>query len=658
MSNFIKQIKMSNWIWLLSIYLVTVIFLLLANITTLSMVTYESADFAANSLLIQDAKSFSLWVGNYSRVGFNHPGPAILYVLAIGELIFHDWLHLVDFPFTGQLIAVAFYNAYWIILIFIAFNRLSASRITAIATLSIFLLTLALMNYEFFNGIWMPNLYLFPFAVMLASIARLIDGKADSLQALALSSGFLINGHVSFVAILGIILVFTLIANYLMLRNLKHTGRVIFSPTFVIENKTVLALACLTLFAFFIPLIIKTITDFPGPVMQYATFSGGHKPNSLGAAAEFVAYYWGGWTIAAIALVAACAVFFLSSRLPQDLRSCIKAGTLSLIAATFSLLFYARYGIDFLDQRYIGFFYYSVPALAAGYTALLLASRIGSKPRVLLGSSLAVLITTFVIINKPVEYSYFYSYTGVVNAFEQLNSIHSNSPLVLNLADGSDWAQVWTSTLALQAYADRKNSHLFCINKNWHLSYTKEHRCSPDEARQGKQLTVTTQNKYPNEKAVLTSLGVSFYMPPDITERGSVTIANSADDFKTWYLGSGWSSPEKEFVWSEGTEGHLYLSISPGEIGTLDLDLQAFVPKANSKQDVSFYLNDTFVTHTQFSQKNGHQQVRIPITGNPRTLDIKMVIERPISPLETSGSSDSRRLGVALFGFKFDGVKQ
>ncbi|MEB0122545.1 hypothetical protein QN391_17865 [Pseudomonas sp. CCI1.2] len=658
MSNFIKPIKISNRLWMFFIFLATVIFLLMADITTIKLATYESGDFAANSLLIQEAKSFSLWVGNYSRVGFNHPGPAILYVLAIGELLFHDWLHIVQYPFAGQLIAVAFYNAFWIVLLLSAFNRLCASRTAAVATLSVFLLTLALMDYEFFNGIWMPNLYLFPFAVMLVSIARLTDGKVDSLQALALSSGFLINGHVSFVALLGIILIFTVIANYVLLRQSKPTGRVIVSPAFLTANKRPLVLAGLTLFVFFIPLIIKTITDFPGPVMQYAAFGDGHEPNPLSAAVEFITYYWGGGAFAAIALVVACALFFLSSRLPQDLRSSVKAGTAALVAATFSLLFYARYGIDFLDQRYIGYFYYSVPALAAAYIALLLTHWIGSRPRVLLGASLAALIATFVIIDKPVGYDYFYRYTGVADAYEQLNAIRTDSPLVLNLSDGPAWGQIWTSTLALQVYADRKNFPLFCINKNWHLSNTKAYRCSPEEVRKGKQLSVTAENQYPNEKATLTSLGVSFYTIPDINQRGSVTLDNSIDDFKTWFLASGWSNSEKEFVWSDGPQAHLYLAVAPGSAGNIDLDLQAFVPLADSEQNVTFYLNDTLVTHALFTQKSVRQRVRIPVTGKQRRLDIKIIIEHPLSPQEISGSGDTRKLGVALFGFEFQGVKQ
>jgi hypothetical protein len=43
---------------------------------------YEDFDAGANSILIQQAMRFTLLIGNYSREGFNHPGPAYMYVQA------------------------------------------------------------------------------------------------------------------------------------------------------------------------------------------------------------------------------------------------------------------------------------------------------------------------------------------------------------------------------------------------------------------------------------------------------------------------------------------------------------------------------------------------------------------------------------------------
>ena len=58
----------------------------------------EITDFAANSLLVQQARHFSLLTGHYSRWHFHHPGPAFLYLFALGELIFHDILHVAPAP--------------------------------------------------------------------------------------------------------------------------------------------------------------------------------------------------------------------------------------------------------------------------------------------------------------------------------------------------------------------------------------------------------------------------------------------------------------------------------------------------------------------------------------------------------------------------------
>lgn len=330
MSNLINRSNSLSRISICAFYLVTVSFLLLANLDTLKGVTYEGSDFAANSVLIQSAKNFSLWTGNYSRVGFYHPGPAILYVLTAGEVIFHDWFHLVEHPFAGQIIAVSFYNALWITLAFIGFHRLSQSKSIALGALSVLLLTLALMEHSLFNGIWMPYMYVFPFVIAVMAIGRVIDGKTDSLQSLAISSGFLINGHASFIGILGVLLIVSLAGNYLIYRRQPQSERILLSPLFITRHKKSLSLACLMLSLFFIPLVVKTITAFPGPVKEYASFSGGHETNSLANSVTFMASYWGGrlWAVLGLALLALA--FLVSPRAPQELRTRVQSLAASL----------------------------------------------------------------------------------------------------------------------------------------------------------------------------------------------------------------------------------------------------------------------------------------------------------------------------------------
>jgi len=61
--------------------------LLARNAFLFSAPEYEDADMGANSILIEQARRFTLLVGNYSRDGFNHPGPAFLYVESWGESV-------------------------------------------------------------------------------------------------------------------------------------------------------------------------------------------------------------------------------------------------------------------------------------------------------------------------------------------------------------------------------------------------------------------------------------------------------------------------------------------------------------------------------------------------------------------------------------------
>jgi len=53
----------------------------------------DSAGYsAATDMLVQDAKRLALLHGNYSRVGFYHPGPHLFYLMAAGEFLFRDLL--------------------------------------------------------------------------------------------------------------------------------------------------------------------------------------------------------------------------------------------------------------------------------------------------------------------------------------------------------------------------------------------------------------------------------------------------------------------------------------------------------------------------------------------------------------------------------------
>ncbi|MCD5995595.1 hypothetical protein KDX38_18450 [Pseudomonas sp. CDFA 602] len=661
MSNVINRFNSLNRVSISVFYIVTVALLLLANFSTINAVTHEAGDFAANSVLIQRAKDFSLWVGNYSRVGFNHPGPAILYVLAAGETVFHDVLHLVDFPFAGQIMAVAFYNAFWITLAFVGFHRLTQSTLVALACVSVLLLMLGLIDYSFFNGIWMPHMYLFPFVVALMAIGRVIDGKIDSLQALAISSGFLINGHVSFVGVLGVVLITAIVSNYLIFRGQAKTDRIIASPSFLVRHKVPLGLSCLTLFLFFIPLVIKTITDFPGPIHDYATFSGGHNANSLADSLVFVASYWGGVLWGALGLGLLTLAWWACGRMQQEARTRIRALVASIFAATFALLFYARYGIDMLSERYVGLFYYAAPSLAIAYSVMVLLSstRLGSFKAVLLPGSLVVLAVTFSVINKPVPYTQHYGLPGIKTTFNALQSQRTTgNVLVLDLDTANNWPHVWSSVAGLEAFSARKGIKLFCVNQNWHILFTKAYRCSDEEVRSGKRLTVTAYNGYPDKTPALSAMGLSFYSDEvfSIAGRGALTVVKDRPVFSRDLLASGWAGVEADRVWSEDKQARLLFKTTAQSAGHVKLDLEAFLPTPQSSQLVTFVLDGKQVGQAKFSPGKARQTISIPVAASDQVQTLQLQIDKPISPQSAGLSDDARELGVALFGLEFDGV--
>src|ERR1700684_1020412 len=98
------------WVWVAP-FAVMLTVLLVRNAFLFSTPEHESADMGANSILIEQARRFTLLVGNYSREGFNHPGPAFLYVQSWGESSFWGALHVVPPAWHGQLIGLYILNA-------------------------------------------------------------------------------------------------------------------------------------------------------------------------------------------------------------------------------------------------------------------------------------------------------------------------------------------------------------------------------------------------------------------------------------------------------------------------------------------------------------------------------------------------------------------
>ena len=161
---------------------------------------YEARDFGANALQIRDAKRFEELHGNYSRFGFNHPGPAFFYVYALGEAVFFDLLKAFPAPFNAHVFTnVLLQTFFFVWAVWIVSRR---TRLSGIPPLLLIFAAIhfGLVNHQLpdsaFQSIWPAHFLLLPFVCFLVAAASVAAGSERDLAPFALAGGFLAHGHV------------------------------------------------------------------------------------------------------------------------------------------------------------------------------------------------------------------------------------------------------------------------------------------------------------------------------------------------------------------------------------------------------------------------------------------------------------------------------
>lgn len=165
---------------------------------------HESGDTASNSLFVREAKSGVVIHGHYSRWNFYHPGPVLFYAYALGEAVFHDWLHVVPAPYNGQVISACLaVTLFFSLALMIFAQKLGAERGGYAFFLPLALL-FAVWHYgaaaymaPAFVATWPacpPILVFLCFVVATASVA---SGGGLELPLVALTGGWLVHNYVA-----------------------------------------------------------------------------------------------------------------------------------------------------------------------------------------------------------------------------------------------------------------------------------------------------------------------------------------------------------------------------------------------------------------------------------------------------------------------------
>jgi len=232
---------------------------------------YETNDVASNSLQVVDAKRFHNILGNYSRFGFYHPGPAFFYVYALGEALFYDATHLVPTPFNAQFIALDALSAFF----FSATLALVARHLGNAR--SKWFLGLALLLaawhfgavgrfFEFIPGglfcIWPPCVLVLPFLCFLVASASVASGTGRDLPLMTLAGCFLVHGHVGQPLF---VLPITLLAYGGLVHQSRMAGSpLLFGPWKIFRRQHWFSGAIIV--AFLIPIAIDVITTHPNNI--------------------------------------------------------------------------------------------------------------------------------------------------------------------------------------------------------------------------------------------------------------------------------------------------------------------------------------------------------------------------------------------------------
>lgn len=476
-------------------FLVFAAVLVIRNAYLFSTKIYENQDYAANTIAVLQAKHFQLLLGNYSKENFYHPGPAFLYVMAAGESLFHDALHLVPTPWNGQLLAILLLNAALMAAAIAVIARHAGSTRVPVACGALMLLFVALHPLTV-NSSWFPYLYYAPALLLLVSAASVATGETFALPVLALSAWLCIHGQAEFLLFAPLIVIVAL-AGHFWIRRKDHT-RMFGQAGHWIGAAVVSAL-------FALPIAIYTAQHWPGEFGQYLAYrrnvakSGIH--HSLITSVSFTMRFWwpgkpsvayAGVPGAAIALLLAVVAIALALRCPVPrlrrflLWSVAMAGVMTVI-----FVYFAQTSIsdgDIKHQSYLGYFTWAAPLIvvlvvAAGAVVHLREGRTVVLPLVA-AVAVGAVVATIAPHYQDNHFDPPAKYFGVPQMPQLVQAMAAAShgqPIVIRIDKGA-----WFDAVGVVAYGDRIG-HRACVvgPARWGVLFRSQSVCTPAEVRTG-----------------------------------------------------------------------------------------------------------------------------------------------------------------------------
>jgi hypothetical protein len=470
--------------------------LLIRNAFLFTTPEYEDADMGANSILIEQARRFTLLVGHYSRYHFNEPGPAFLYVQAWGESLFYDALHLVPTAWNGQLIGLYALNALFAAAVVAVGYGWTRSVGGAAATLAAVAL-LGALHPTAFSSDWMPYVFVPAYLAFLVAIASVAAGRGQDCWLAALAGWFLIHGYASFLLFVPVLAVAAVAAVlWRRWRENVANGKSGFERSLVSPPAARVWIPVAVISAVFaLPMIVELAQHWPGNFGKYYTYTKSatsvfHSPVQL---VRFALWFWWpherAWAVAVV-LVAAAAL--ITWRLPAGpLRRFCAALLLADGLSTILFVAYAKDAADALNNYYIGYFYWTAPVLAVLVIALAVIALVPGRVAAAVGVAAAAAAATAFAAAPLTRFNL--EHVDPLSPASGSVTDPTLGPGTAYLAQRADGRAIvfrfdhnaWPAITGLLVQAERTGVTACVADASWEFMVTQQFICTPAELREG-----------------------------------------------------------------------------------------------------------------------------------------------------------------------------
>jgi hypothetical protein len=460
-------------------------------------------DSAVNGLSVLRAKHLEQLVGNYSRVGFHHPGPGYMYLLGGGEVFFFHLLHVVPAPYNGQLLAVSGFVAATVGATCLVVYRSTRSLSATVVTFAVVFAFAA--QAPLFGQDWFPNLYISSFLLLCVAGGAVAAGFTREWPFVMTAAAFLAHGHASFLMFVSITLIAVLALWWVHhrrgVRAELREHRIALWATALVA-----AMACL-------PVLADLVLHFPGEWPKYLEFAsqGDRDPRTFGDALSFVGMAWTDYFLAwpwfVAAAVAGLALLALDRTRGRARKFAVLHGLLLL--ETLLYVYYVYRGVDYLEPRsvysYVGYFYRAVPVVVVVgvlvHLCLVIQDRLpGRREWPLLAAALVLASTATVVSSDETT-----QLSGAGHSFNEgartLKELNAGRDRVIVLQN--EVGEVWPTTAALGLELSRQGAAWCTQGPNaLPIMFGADRICTARQGRRGMLVAITNQPLRASERAV------------------------------------------------------------------------------------------------------------------------------------------------------------